>query len=104
MPRNKHIQTLLNVKDVGLVEVVTVEGLARVIGKSRSTVLRYEKLGIFPLAPLKVRDNRYYPLALAKKLIPLVSKIPNGRKVDPQLVVEINKAFKEERNKLCPKK
>lgn len=105
MHQNKHIQTTLHIKGVGLVEVVTVTGLARIIGKSRNTVLRYEQTDIFPLAPIMVGSNRYYPLSLAHKLVPLVSRLPNGRKPEPELVATINKLFKEEKNKLlCQQK
>lgn len=105
MRQNRHIQTTLHIKGVGLVEVVTVTGLARIIGKSRNTVLRYEQSDVFPMAPITVGNNRYYPLTLARRLVPLVKKIPNGRKPDAELLVEINKLFKEERSKLlCQQK
>lgn len=105
MPQNKHTQTVINVKGVGLVKVVTVTGLATIIGKSRNTVLRYEKMDVFPLAPIMVGNNRYYPLSLAENLIPLVRRIPNGRKPDAELIASINKLFKDEKNKLlCQQK
>lgn len=105
MHQNRHTQSTLYIKGVGLVEVVTVTGLARIVGKSRNTILRYEQLDVFPLAPIMVGNNRYYPLTLAKKLIPFVQKIPNGRKPNSELLVMIHKLFKEEKNKLlCQQK
>lgn len=105
MIQNKHLKTTLNIRGVGLVEVVTVTGLAQIVGKSRNTILRYEKMDIFPLAPIRVGNYRYYPTSLAKRLVPLVSKIPNGRKPDALLLVEIDKLFKEEKSKLiCQQK
>lgn len=105
MHQNRHTQTTLSIKGVGLVDVVTVAGLARIIGKSKNTVLRYEQLDVFPLAPIMVGRNRYYPLTLARRLVPLVRNIPNGRKPDAELVTEINKLFKEEKSRLlCQQK
>lgn len=103
MRRNSQTQTTLMVKGVGLVEVVTLLGLARIIGKSRTSVLRYEKTEVFPDAPIMVRSVRYYPLSLARRLVPLVAKIPPNKKPDVGLIVEINKVFKEEKEKLCQK-
>lgn len=100
MRRNKHTQTTLRIKGVGLVEVVTITGLAHIIGKSRTTILRYEREEIFPSAPIVVMRHRYYPLTLAKRLVPLVMKIPGYKKPDVELIVEINKVFKEEKSKL----
>lgn len=100
MRQNKHIQTTLHIRGVGLVEVVTVTGLARIVGKSRNTILRYERLDVFPLAPIMVGKNRYYPLTLAKKLVPLVSNLTKGKKPDAELIVEINRLFNEEKSKL----
>lgn len=92
------------IKGVGLVEVVTVEGLARIIGKSRNTVLRYERQGVFPPAFIRVGDRRYYPLSLAKGLVSVVSQLPTNRKPDANLIVEINRLFKSEKDKLCQPK
>lgn len=104
MRQNKHIQTTLHIKGVGLVEVVTVTGLAHIIGKSRNTVLRYEHQDVFPLAPIMVGSNRYYPLSLAKRLVPLVAKLPGNRKPDAEVLVEIDRLFKEEKQKLICQK
>lgn len=105
MHQNRHIQTTLRIRGVGLVEVVTVTGLARVIGKSRNTVLRYEKTDVLPVAPIMVGAKRYYPLSLARKLAPIISRLPINKKPDAELIVEINRLFKEEKNKLlCQQK
>ena len=105
MPQNRHTNTILHIKGVGLVEVVTVAGLAQIVGKSKNTILRYERCDVLPLAPIMVGDRRFYPLTLAKRLIPLINKIPNGKKPDANLIVEINRLFKDEKNKLlCQQK
>lgn len=103
MHQSRHSQTTLHIKGIGIVDVVTVAGLARIVGKSRNTILRYENTDLFPLAPIMVGTKRYYPLSLARKLTPLVEKIPNGKKPSAELVVMIHKLFKEEREKLCQK-
>lgn len=105
MHQNRHIQTALHIKGVGIVDVVTVTGLAKIIGKSRDTVLRYERTDVLPMAPIMVGTRRYYPLSLARKLAPLIGRIPCNKKPDGDLIVEINKLFKEEKNKLlCQQK
>lgn len=100
MRQNRHVQTTLRIKGAGIVEVVTVVGLARIIGKSRDSVLRYERTDVFPMAPIMVGAKRYYPLSLARRLAPLVARIPGNRKPDAGLIVEINRLFKEEKDKL----
>ena len=82
-----------------LVVAVTVTGLARIVGKSRDTILRYERDGVFPQAPFRLKGYRYYPLSLAKSLVPLVDRIPQHKKPDSDLIVEITKLFNEERRK-----
>lgn len=105
MRQNRHIQTTLLIKGVGVVDVVTVTGLARMLGKSRDTILRYERNDVFPLAPIMVGTIRYYPLSLARRLAPIVARIPNNKKPDAELIVEINKLFKEVKSKLlCQQK
>ena len=96
--RSLTTKLLINGKMVG---VLTVTGFARVIGKSSLTVRRYEKLGVFPQAPITKGNARYYPITLANKLVEVVSRIPVNRKPDADLIVEINKLFKEERDLLC---
>lgn len=91
---------LLKVGDK-LVECCSVKGLADILGKSRDSVSRYEELGYFPEAPLRVRDYRYYPISLAERLKPIVAKFPPNRPPSAELRVEINRIFKEERNNLC---
>lgn len=104
MRPNKHTQTTLMIRGVGLVDVVTVTGLAKIIGKSRNSVLRYEATDVFPMAPIMVGSIRYYPLSLARKLVPIVAKFPKNEKPGSELLVEISKLFKEERDKLCQQK
>lgn len=104
MPRNRHTHTILKIKGVGLVEVVTVAGLAEMVGKSRITILRYEQAEVFPPAPIRVGSTRYYPLSLARKLVPLVAGFAKNKKPSAETIVEINTIFKEERNKLCQQK
>lgn len=105
MSRNKHIQTVLHIKGVGLIDVVTVTGLAKIIGKSRNTILRYEKNDVFPMAPIMVGTRRYYPISLARRLVPLVARFSSNRKPDAGVIVEINRLFKEEKSKLlCQQK
>lgn len=99
MSRNKRSkQTTLIVNGV-MVEAVTVAGLAEIIGKSRVTILRYERTDIFPTAPIMKGQLRYYPISFARRLAPLVAQLPPHKKPEPELLVEINKLFKEEREK-----
>lgn len=100
--KSRNLQTLLSVNGI-LLDAVTVAGLARILGKSKDTILRYESLDIFPLAPLMKGKVRYYPVSLARKLVPLVQQIPCNRRPSAELIVEINKLFKEEKEKLCRK-
>lgn len=86
-----------------MVEVVSISGLAKIINRSRDTILRYERTDVFPLAPILKGNYRYYPISLAKRLVPLVNKIPRNKKVDAIVLAEICKLFKEEKDKLCQK-
>lgn len=92
------------VKGVGMVEAVTVAGLARMAGKSKNTLMRYERKDILPLAPLKVGNRRYYPVSLAARLVPLLQSFPVNQKPDPDAIVQINRLFKEEKEKLLCRK
>ena len=94
------MKTVLQVNGV-MVEVVSISGLAKIIGRSRDTILRYERTDVFPLAPILKGNYRYYPISLARKLVPLVNKIPRNKKVDITVLTEISKLFKEEKDKLC---
>lgn len=97
---NTHTERTMNIKGVGLVRVVTLSGLGKIVGKSKSSLLRYERTEAFPLAPIKKGNNRYYPVTLAKRLVPLVAKIPGYKKPDAELIANINLVFKEEKDKL----
>lgn len=82
-----------------LVTAVTIAGLASIVGKSRNTILRYERLGVFPPAPLRVGNYRYYSVTLAKNLAPLVHQLPLHKKPEAEIIAKINKLFSEERSK-----
>lgn len=84
-----------------LVECCTVKGFADILGKSRDSISRYEELGHFPEAPLRVGTYRYYPVSLAERLKPIVAEFPPNRPPSAEVCVEINRIFNEERNKLC---
>lgn len=84
-----------------LIEAHSVTGLARIVGKSRDTILRYEEKGIFPPAPIMFGVVRYYPDDLCKELIPLVKKIPTNKVISAKLIAEIHKLFKTQKEKLC---
>lgn len=101
MPQNNtHTELSLYIKGGGLIRVVTLSGLAKIVGKSKSSLLRYERTDVFPLAPIMKGNNRYYPISLAKRLVPLVAKLPSYKKPDAELIAQINLVFKEERDKL----
>lgn len=91
---------LLKVGD-RLIDCCSVKGLADILGKSRDSVSRYEEIGYFPEAPLRVGTYRYYPVSLANRLKPIVAKFPPNRPPSAELLVEVNKVFNEEKNKLC---
>lgn len=98
--RKRSKSKLLRVNGV-IVEAVTIAGLSEIIGKSKDSILRYEKMDVFPPAPLSKGKVRYYPVTLANRLVPLVSKISPGKNTPAELVAEINKVFQEEIQKLC---
>lgn len=99
MHRSKRsLRTTVKVNGV-LVEVVTISGLAEIVGKSRKTILRYESTGVFPPALFVIGNYRYYSVTLAKKLVPLVNRLPLHKKPDAELIAEITRTFNEERNK-----
>lgn len=84
-----------------VIEAYTIAGLARCLGKSKDTILRYEEKDVFPLAPFSKNNIRYYPVSLAKKLVPIVKQIPSNRPPSAEIIIEINKLFKEEKLRLC---
>lgn len=86
-----------------LVDCTTSMGLARIVGKSKDSILNYEKKGYLPMTFLKVGTYRYYPISLCQKLKVILDKFPTNRPPDQELIVEVNKLFKEERSKLCQK-
>lgn len=86
-----------------LVNVVNIRGLSDILKKSPDTIRRYERQGVFPPAIFLVMGRRYYPELFARKLSALVDKIPPNKKPDPDLLMRINKLFKEERSKYARK-
>ena len=96
--RKRDCSLRLKVNDK-LVEAVSAEGLCRIIGKTKQTLMRYESVGIFPLAPIIYgkMNSRYYPISLAKRLVPLVRAIPLNRKIASELQFKIHKLFKDEK-------
>lgn len=78
-----------------LLEVCTIAGLSEIIGKSTHSIRRYEREGIFPPAPFKIKDVRYYPTSLAVKLKEIVADFPSYMKVDQNVVATIHKLFKD---------
>lgn len=99
--RKRSNETLISFKG-SLFSAVTVSGLAEIVGKSRDTILRYEREGVFPVAPFKRGTYRYYPKALAVRLKPLVERLPRNTRPSADLLAEIALAFKEETQK-CQK-
>lgn len=87
-----------------MVTVVSISGLAKIVGKSRNTLLRYERTGVFPPAIFMLNGYRYYPKAMAKKLVDVVTRLPLNTKPPADMQVEINKIFAEERSKYAKPK
>lgn len=99
--KKRSLETTISFKGK-LLSAVTVSGLAEIVGKSRDTILRYEREGTFPIAPFKLGAVRYYPTSLAERLKPLVARLPGNTRPPAELVAEIALAFKEEVQK-CQK-
>ena len=57
-----------------VVKVVTVMGFARIIGKSASTVRRYEHEGTIPPCIFKIKGYRYYPVSLAEETAKIIER------------------------------
>ena len=84
-----------------IVEVVSIKGFGDIVGKSRNTLLRYERSGVLPPAIIVCNGYRYYTISMAKKLQPLISSLPLNRKPDAELLAKISQVFKDERTMLC---
>lgn len=82
-----------------LVDVVTVVDFAREVGKSVSTIKRYERQEILPGAILYIDNVRYYPADFGRKVAPFINKIPRHIKCPAELRAELNRLFSEERSK-----
>ena len=96
--KRRNLRTTFLIKG-RMVEVVTCLGLAKILDKSKSTILRYEKTGVFPPAPIMYQRYRYYPVDFAKDLALIVRKFPKHIAIPQDLIVEVNKLFKEEKEK-----
>ena len=79
-----------------VVEVTTISGLAAIVGKSRPTILRWEKDEIFPPAPITLGNYRYYPISYCKNVTKIVSNFPPNKSPSADLIVQLNKLYKEE--------
>ena len=82
-----------------IVTAVSVSGFAKVVGKSRNTILRYERNGILPQAIFFVWGHRYYPKSLAVEVAPLIQKLPLNTKPPQEIISQINLLFTKEREK-----
>ena len=85
-----------------LVVATTAAGLANLINKSKDSVLRYEKTGILPPAPIIYRGRRYYPLSLCSKLAEIIKEFPPNKPPSAELIQKITILFNTEKSKLCP--
>ena len=83
-----------------LVEVISVSAYAAIIGRTRLTVIGYERDGKFPPAPISYKGVRYYTESLAYRIKPIVRKFPQCLKIPDRLQVAINIVYREEREKL----
>ncbi len=103
-----------NIKVNGVVlSVVTISGLARILGRSTITVRKFEARGILPHAnfrtePFKLKNEkqregeRLYSVELANRLKDIFSTVTQGVKVSAEQQQEIFKAFQEELKRLQP--
>lgn len=83
-----------------LVRTVSISGLAQYLGKSRDSILRYERMATFPGAPISCKGYRYYPEFMLSELKTLVDKFSPNKPPDPEIIAEINSLFKETIEKL----
>lgn len=82
-----------------IVECVTLSGLGLIVGKSRRTLVRYEATGILPKAIIVYQDVRYYPVALAEALAPVIKELPGNTRPSAEQLAKINLIFRTEREK-----
>ena len=78
-----------------IVKAVSIAGLAEYLGKSKDTLLRYEKKDFLPPSPLLVKGCRYYPLSMLQELRNYVDTFPSNRPPSPEVITGINKLFKQ---------
>lgn len=96
MKRNH--EKLIKVNGV-IVKATTISGLADIVGRSRVTLLRWERDGIMPSAPLYIGSYRYYPILFSKEFSKLVKDIPTNRPPSADVQARINLLFNEEKQK-----
>lgn len=82
-----------------VVKVVTVMGFARIIGKSVSTVRRYEHEGTIPLCIFKIKGYRYYPVSLAEETAKIIKTFKGSERPPAEKVAQIHELFENERRK-----
>lgn len=79
-----------------VVEVTSVSGLAMIVGRSRATILRWEKEEVFPPAPIILGTYRYYPLGYCSDAAKIVKDFQTNKAPRPELITRLNKLYKEE--------
>lgn len=82
-----------------IVTAVSISGLAKIVGKSRNTLLRYERNGTLPMAIFLLRGYRYYPKSLAVEIAPIIQALPLHTKPPQDLISKLNFLFNKEREK-----
>lgn len=92
------------------VKCVTVRGFSRMAGVETTTIRKYEQRKILPLPNLRYPTNRKLPGSTGDRLYTIdTAKVvafimrltfSQGRAIPQESLTEINKAFKEEREKL----
>lgn len=93
------------------VEVTTVAGLAKMVGRKASTIRALERDGKFPPANIRSEPvsrikgtleegDRLYTRKLVYKLVDAFSRIQQGKPTPASVTADIYKAFKEERKML----
>ena len=79
-----------------IVEVTTISGLAEIVGRSRATILRWEKDEIIPPAPVIIGAYRYYPISYCSEVAKIVKDFKPNKSPRPELITQLNKLYKEE--------
>ena len=79
-----------------VVEVTSVSGLAEIVGRSRATILRWEKDEVFPPAPIILGTYKYYPISYCSEVAKIVKDFQPNKAPRPELITRLNKLYKEE--------